>query len=393
MSQTVPAACLACDSHLVSLAYDEVADIPKDCVAHLQSCARCADELASLKSTRLKFALPLENPSDELDLQLLAAFDAHHEEPPVVVRPPRRWRRWGPSLAAAAGLSVVAVATVFLTDDVPHARDGGATTASMSFEPARPPPSPESASASIETGALSKPAQQKATWPAPAPSLRTDKAESAPSLRSKEVSPERQARTAPASALDAYEPLAKAGAGPAKMAKKKAESAPSDGTPTLPTVEAEDSAAEEALPAPAPPAMAQRASGQASPTAGGESLRQDSVSGRAVGVGAGRARRDLSEGDSALDFADEAARQGDYKRAAELYARIAQANDSSALVVSRALVGQARALLALKRLDDAAAVAYQLTAESDDRAALISEIEKAASERTQPSSLPVSVPR
>lgn len=386
MNPPVSASCVECESHLVELVYDEVAGIPEDCVAHLQSCARCAGEIESLKRTRLKAALPLESPSEALDLRILEAFDAH-QETTVVARASRRSRRWMPSMAAAAGLSLVAVATVFFADDTPNARGGRATETTAAPARVLKPQAEEAtqralpstqASGAVAPETQARPALRKAKSPPPAPAPVADEMED--TTRSFESE---KASVAPAPEADKRA---------AKVSKKEVETSSPVARPSRPKAEANDERVEQPAQARTPSMAAPRTQDAVS-AAEVSSPHQVFVEDQETALGgSSRARRDVLKEDSMMAAADQAARQGEHEKAVELYERVARANDLPASVVSRALAGQARSLLALKRYAEASAVAHRLAAESDDRAALLAEIEVARDAGRHPVSRPASVP-
>lgn len=365
MKDPVSDACVACESHLVAVAYGETADVPAECVAHLQGCKHCAAELAAMKHTRSIATLPLESPSEALDLRILAAFDAHQTPTATFAS---RHRRWRASLAAAAGLSAVAVATVFVASEARHGRDGVSRTAS---------------SVVSQESAL----EEEVPSVSPPPTLLPFAAE----REEAEVRPTKnQART--------EQPKA-----PAKKRKDDAEEPIFEDVEPIP--------AEKPLSRPKPEATRRAAKDESSPR-----VLEPSRLPAAVGLGAASARQmafraggmasqeeaealddafepeqaadEVRRADSELDAAQEAAERGNHERAAKLFARLADSAALSPSEAERALVGQARALLALKRLDEAMQVAHRLPAESAVRNRLVTDIVAATKTRDIPEALP-----
>lgn len=395
MSTRLPEACAACDEHLVSLAFDEPDTVPPECVAHAETCPRCAGELAALRDTRGLAALPLDEPSEELDARILAALDEHLEarsaenRTPTLMTilpggasqqremPPTRARRsWRASMAVAASLAVLGGGVLMISEGTRLARQGvpEASVLDQSVAPAQakgapPPPAPAPAERQENELASSDEALQptavagEAEPPAAIPS---DKSRS---TRARSLPGE---GTRPPPAKEEAAPVAK----PKKVVEAK-KTAPIEETHEAPAreqvaskmanIEADtgagaaldDAAVERFAAAPAPSMPSSLGSLSTRSTAGGR--------GEAYDV----------DHDRLLSQADLAAARGDHRQAASVYARVARDDSAPRQAVLRALEGQARSLLALGRFDEASAAARRLVAMTPDASDLAEEIERA----------------
>lgn len=159
MSELLPA-CVEPDRFLVELAFEETSNVPPEIQAHIAGCDRCSRELRALREARSLAALPLEEPSAEVDRNIFAALDAHlagdkvdtfiklpeperalgaerlvrHLSMPprpraaeaqvaveprerTLPRPVRSRRRWTTGLAAAASVTLVAGGALYLNQN------------------------------------------------------------------------------------------------------------------------------------------------------------------------------------------------------------------------------------------------------------------------------------
>jgi len=425
MSQ-LPAACAACDEHLISLAFEEHASVPPECVTHAKTCPRCAAELAALKDTRGLAALPMDEPSEAMDTRILAALDEHLASAPAQSRTPgltvlpggasspkdasapiarRAWR--GP-IAAAASVAVIAGGVLMLSEGTRLARRGvpAAQLAAQTLAPA-PVKAPDDAARPLELAdkALERPAgvqkavppasAGEAAAPAPTDSARTKARREAPvKARQDQAPPPPAANTyeAPARKQEAAVEIAS----PAPAEKKSLEAAPAPVAPK-PSPPAPDLAAQkkERVAEAETLAMEDRdATHGVAPRrliAEAETLAVDDLdalgaaptmpsglgglSTRSVPVGRAEARA-VDHG-RLLAQADAAAARGDYRQASGLYARVANDRSAPHQQVVRALEGQARSLLALGRFDEAAAAAHRLSVMAPGAPRLKEEIERA----------------
>jgi hypothetical protein len=77
MSELLSPDCVVPDRYLVDLAYGETSNVPPEVQSHIAGCARCTRMLGELREVRGAFsALPLEEPSTDLDARVLRALDA-----------------------------------------------------------------------------------------------------------------------------------------------------------------------------------------------------------------------------------------------------------------------------------------------------------------------------
>ena len=147
---------------LVDYLYGEAdADERRRVEAHVQTCARCADELGALTDTRRTIEA-WEPPGADLGFRVVAGAG----------RPPRAWLRWRPAWALAAAAVLVAVAAALIVRPEVELRgdgmvlrigwSGGETGApSNAARPSAPGPA-----APRETGAPSSAARSPAPGPA-----------------------------------------------------------------------------------------------------------------------------------------------------------------------------------------------------------------------------------
>ncbi len=104
------------DIHSLSGAYavDAVDDLERaQFESHLDHCAACREEVASLRAAAAELgALSAEEPPPSLRGDILDLVGTVRPDPPLVAERPRRARRWGWALAAAAAVVAVVGAGV-----------------------------------------------------------------------------------------------------------------------------------------------------------------------------------------------------------------------------------------------------------------------------------------
>ncbi|EYF08932.1 anti-sigma factor family protein [Chondromyces apiculatus] len=101
--------CEKFDQHVMDALYDELDELTHAALKrHVESCARCASTLASLRATREAAVLPLEQPPDGLEDRILAAVEVAQRKTPWQ-RKALRGLAWAGSHAMRPQLAMAAL--------------------------------------------------------------------------------------------------------------------------------------------------------------------------------------------------------------------------------------------------------------------------------------------